>query len=123
MSREVPESKGKQKCVTCFGTGEIVTEAGAADCPDCAGQGVMPTRDVLTDLRVSELSRKYSREGSEAADDIRWLLVEVSRARTSLRKVVALAMDGRDDDAVLAQVRGTAYDALGLYDPLVRPKS
>ncbi len=122
MSAEVSESKGKEKCVTCFGTGEIVTEAGATDCPDCAGQGVMPTRDVLTELRVSELSRRYSRDGSEAADDVRWLLGEVARARTSLRKVVALAMDGRDDDLVLAQVRGTAYDALGLYDPLVRPK-
>lgn len=120
MSRELPEGKGKQKCVTCFGTGELVTEAGATDCPDCAGQGVMPTRDVLTELRISELTRKYAKQGSEAADDIRWLTTEVGRARTSLRKIVALAMDGRDDDPVLAQVRGTAYDALGLYDPLVR---
>lgn len=101
-------------CESCSGTGEFGTEVGVVDCPDCGGTGVLPSRATLVEWRARDIAKRQSGASGDA-NDVRFLLAELERARSALTQVVALAMDAAEDDAIAGQIRRTAYDALGLY--------
>lgn len=113
-TRETPNNHNS--CVRCYGTGESVTEWGPRDCPDCGGSGDLPSRATLTEWRSRDIERRATRVRGEHSADTRWLVAELRRARVALTKVVALAMDADAEDHIAQQVRGVAYDALGLYE-------
>jgi hypothetical protein len=102
-------------CETCHGSGEYPTEAGPIDCPDCGGAGALPPKKLMTELRASDIERAYAGARSSVATDVRWLLVELRKARSALNEIVALAHDVDDSDAIALRIRVIANRALGVY--------
>jgi hypothetical protein len=102
-------------CVSCAGAGELVTENGPVDCPDCGGAGTLPTRAVLSEWRMRDLSRALTLGGSLSAADATWLIDELREARTALTEIIALAHDIRDDAQIALRIRMVASHAIGLY--------
>lgn len=105
------------ECITCYGTGEVVTEQGSVACPDCFGEG--RTGDTNIEWRLRALEQRYS-DGSEVAQDVQWLLHELRRGRESLVRILTLCQDADDDHALLRDVKYEANSALGFYDPETR---
>lgn len=112
-------------CESCQGTGEMPTDYGCVDCPDCGGAGTLPSRSVLTEWRARDLERASSRGLAAESQDVRWLIAELRHARAALVEVVALAHDVEDDDAIAGKIRFVANRALGFHDlgPGVDPRS
>jgi len=104
------------QCVSCAGTGELPTDYGVVDCPDCGGAGYLPSRAVLTDWRARDLARNLSEERPLGHQDARWLLAELRGARDALTEIIALAHDVRDDDQIALRIRMVASRAMGLYE-------
>jgi hypothetical protein len=104
-------------CATCHGTGEMPTEFGPADCPDCGGAGFLPSAAVLVDWRARDIERALSSSTPPDAADVRWLLAQVRVARTALTEIVALAHDVQDPDSIAVRIRITAHRALGMHEP------
>jgi hypothetical protein len=103
----------ERRCHSCSGTGEIGTEAGPMDCPDCGGSGSLPHPSVLVEWRMRDIERARTADGGAAASDIRWLLAELRRARTALTEIVSLAEDAGDSE-IVRRMHRTAGQALGL---------
>ena len=91
------------------------TESGPTDCPDCGGQGFLPSSNVLVDWRARDIERALTAGSQPEAADIRWLLAQMRAARTALTEIVALAHDIHDPDAIAIRIRATAHRALGLH--------
>lgn len=104
-------------CSTCLESGEIPTDFGPRDCPDCGGAGHLPSRAVLVDWRARDLERAVASGRAPDAADLRWLLAELRGARRALTDVVALAHDIGDGDSIAVRIRFVANGALGLYEP------
>lgn len=109
------ESKGK-RCDSCFGSGEVGSDFGPTDCPDCGGSGVLPTRNVLVEWRARDIERAVATSEDAVGNDVRWLVAELRRARAALTDIVTLAQETSDDEAILARIRFSANQALGLYE-------
>ena len=105
----------QRQCNSCNGTGEVGTEAGVVDCPDCGGSGILPDPNVLVEWRVRDIEKARASGLDSAASDIRWLIAELRRARTALTDIAALAEDGSGAD-VVQRVRVTAGRALALFE-------
>jgi hypothetical protein len=103
----------ERRCQSCSGTGEIGTEAGPVDCPDCGGSGSLPHPSVLVEWRMRDIERARAADAGAVANDIRWLLAELRRARTALTEIVSLAEEAGDSE-VARRLRRTAGHALGL---------
>ena len=104
----------ERQCNSCLGTGEVGTEVGPVDCPDCGGAGCLPHPNVAVEWRVRDIERT-SAAGSEAmATDMRWLIAELRRARTALTEIAALADDAGDSEFA-HRTRFVASRALALY--------
>ena len=103
----------EQRCQTCSGSGEIGTESGPLDCPDCGGTGSLPHPSVLVEWRMRDIERSRAAQSGAAAGDIRWLIAELRGARTALTEAVSLAEDAGDSE-VARRVRLVAGKALGL---------
>ncbi len=103
-------------CQTCYGTGEIVTEHGAASCPDCYGDGRAANRGNKMEWRLRDLERTYGAGHHEAFADIMWLAHELRRAREALILILTRCQDADDDDEMASYVRRQAMEALGLYE-------
>jgi hypothetical protein len=108
------EDKGPT-CMTCWGTGESVTNVGPSDCPDCGGSGILPSRGVLVEWRARDVERAHARGEDEAAVHVRWLLAELRSARRALTEIIALAHDVDDQDRIAQRIRFVANRALGTY--------
>lgn len=107
------------KCSSCSGSGEVPTDYGSLDCPDCGGAGYLPSRSVLVDWRSRDLEGALSRGSAPEASDVRWMLAEMRQARAALTEIVALAhdvSDDRTDSAIAQRIRFVANRALGLWD-------
>ena len=102
-------------CVTCNGTGELPTDYGPVDCCDCGGAGELPPRSVLIEWRARDIQRALDNGTAPQVQDARWLIDELTRARTALTEIVALAHDARDPDEIAVRIRFTANWALGLH--------
>jgi hypothetical protein len=107
-------------CNSCAGSGEVGTEAGPVDCPDCGGSGVLPHPSVLVEWRMRDIERARGAANDDAASDIRWLIAELRRARTALTEIQSLAEDAGDSETA-RRLRVTAGQALELFE--VRPIS
>jgi hypothetical protein len=102
-------------CNSCSGSGEVGTEAGLVDCPDCGGSGALPHPSVLVEWRMRDIERARGAGNGDAASDIRWLIAELRRARTALTEIQSLAEDAGDSETA-RQLRVTAGQALELFD-------
>lgn len=114
MSEQKQEPLTSQ-CMSCHGTGDYPTENGVADCPDCGGSGTLPSRKVLSEWRMSDIERKYSRSHDAVSTDVNWLISELRNAHTALNQIIALAHDVSDQDSIALRIRFIANRALGLY--------
>jgi hypothetical protein len=103
-------------CLTCYGTGEVVTEIGAAACPDCYGNGKPMGRGTTLEWRLRDIERAHRGSGRESEADVLWLVHELRKSREALVRVVARCEDEGASDLSL-DVKHLANDVLGLYDP------
>ena len=113
MTQNRSAAAGRQ-CNTCLGSGEVGTEVGPVDCPDCGGSGELPHPLVAVEWRVRDIERTHAPNGDAAAADIKWLIAELRRARTALTEIAALAQDAGEGD-VAARIRFASNRALELY--------
>jgi hypothetical protein len=104
-----------RRCSSCSGSGEIGTEAGLVDCPDCGGSGALPHPNVLVEWRTRDIERARSGGTDATASDIRWLIAELRRARTALTEIASLAEDAGDTE-ISRRIRVTAGQALELFE-------
>lgn len=105
------------KCTSCSGSGEIATDYGPVDCPDCGGSGILPSRSVLAEWRARDIERSIIAGQAPAASDVTWLIAELRLARSALTEVVALAHDAGEGDSVAGKIRFAANRALHIYSP------
>jgi hypothetical protein len=107
-----------RKCLSCTGTGERPSDYGPVDCPDCGGSGILPSRSVHTDWRARDIERALTTGTLPQAQDVKWLLTELHKARRALTEIITLAHDVVGPDPISMQIRAVASDALGLYDQI-----
>src|SRR5689334_12349373 len=93
----------ERRCHSCLGTGEVGTESGPVDCPDCGGSGILPHPHVAVEWRMRDIERhhisgKDASHNDAVGSDLRWLIAELRRARTALTEIAALADDAGDSD-------------------------
>ena len=104
-------------CSSCQSSGEVPTDFGPVDCPDCGGAGFLPPRSVLVDWRARDLEQALVTGRPVQPEDLRWLVSELRTARKALTEIIALAHDVDDMDAIAQRIRFAANKALGLYEP------
>ena len=102
-------------------TGEIPTDFGPVDCPDCGGAGHLPSRAVLVEWRSRDLERGVTRGRTPSAADLTWLLAELRTARRALNEILALAHDLDEGNAIGTSIRFAANRALGVYESAPSP--
>ncbi|HTV22679.1 MAG TPA: hypothetical protein VMG12_28515 [Polyangiaceae bacterium] len=104
----------ERRCHSCLGTGEVGTESGPVDCPDCGGSGILPHPHVAVEWRVRDIERLHAARTDAVSGDLRWLIAELRRARTALTEIAALADDAGETE-VARRLRFTVNRALELY--------
>jgi hypothetical protein len=103
-------------CTTCLGSGELPTDFGPRDCPDCGGAGTLPSKSTLIDWRARDIERAHTlANGSPVASDVAWLVAELRSARGALNEIIALAHDIEDENEIARRIRFVANRALGTY--------
>jgi hypothetical protein len=110
------ESSGGS-CLTCYGTGEVVTELGGQACPDCYGNGKPFGRGATMEWRLRDIERAHRGSGRESEGDVLWLVHELRRSREALMRIVALCGDAGGGDNLAFEVKHLANEVLGLYEP------
>ena len=103
------------RCATCYGSGELVTDQGALVCPDCFGDGKTAAGGAKVEWRLRELDRLYAGGTREVDADVRWLLHELRTSRDALVRILTLCQDAGDDDELAREIKFLANDALGVY--------
>lgn len=103
------------KCTTCGASGEIPTDFGPADCPDCGGAGTLPSKSTLVEWRARDIERALATTPGATASDLTWLISELRAARGALNEVIALAHDIEDENEIGRRIRFIANRALGTY--------
>ncbi|OQX66679.1 MAG: hypothetical protein B6A08_19260 [Sorangiineae bacterium NIC37A_2] len=107
-------TKRANTCKTCFGTGEVGSESGAASCPDCGGSGELPDTSVLVEWRARDIEAHHMKRQAPESADVLWLVSELRRARTALAEILSLASEVEDSDLSVA-LRAIANRALQVY--------
>ncbi len=110
------EDLKENACTTCYGTGELVTEHGAAACPDCFGDGRALGRGARLEWRLRELDKRHRGSGTEVEADVLWLIHELRGAREALVRILTRCQDADEGDALALDIKYQANEALGLYD-------
>lgn len=105
----------RRQCSSCSGTGELGTDAGVVDCPDCGGSGLLPHPHTLVEWRIGDIERQHGASREAIAADVRWLAAELRRARAALTEIVALVQDAEPVEAV-ARIKLIGVRALEFYD-------
>src|SRR6478735_6163690 len=101
-----------EQCATCYGSGEFVGDQGPAVCPDCFGDGSAPGHGSKMEWRLREIERRLVGANTDVAADVRWLVHEVRRTRDALVHILARCQDADEGDALAADVKFRANDAL-----------
>jgi hypothetical protein len=104
-----------EACANCLSSGEVPTDFGPVDCPDCGGAGFLPARGGVFNWLGRPLAGASAAGRSPDAQDVQWLLSELRGARAALTEIIALAHDVSDPDAISMRIRFAANRALGLY--------
>jgi hypothetical protein len=107
----------RASCLTCYGTGEVVSEAGPQACPDCYGNGKSMGRGATMEWRLRDVERAHRGSGRESEADVLWLIHELRRSREALVRIVARCEDAGQADDFALEIKHVANDVLGLYDP------
>jgi hypothetical protein len=102
-------------CTTCYGTGEVVTEHGPVTCTDCFGDGKQLGRSAKVEWRLREIERLHRGSGHDSEPDILWLVRELRRCREALTAIFTRCQDAEEGDALAADVKFRANEALELY--------
>jgi hypothetical protein len=110
----ISQAASERRCHSCLGTGEVGTESGPVDCPDCGGAGVLPHPLVAVEWRIRDIERTHAAARDAGANDLRWLIAELRRARTALTEIATLAADAGDSE-IARRLRFTTNRALELY--------
>ncbi len=110
MSSAAPQGR----CLTCYGTGEIVDDGGASICPDCLGHGGSPSGGVM-EWRLREIERAHAGSAHGCESDVRWLVLELRRHRDALVQVLTRCQDAADELPLARDIQHVANEALGLY--------
>lgn len=105
----------QRQCNSCAGSGEVGTEVGPVDCPDCGGSGSLPHPYVLVEWRVRDIEKARAGGSDAVASDIRWLIAELRRARGALTQIASLGADAGDSE-LARRIRFTTNQALELYE-------
>lgn len=113
----------QSSCDACLGSGEVPTDYGSVDCPECGGAGFLPSHDVLVDWRSRDIERALGAGITPTAGDVRWLLAELRQARAALTNVVALSHDAEDSEGIAQRIRVTASRALGYENKRARERA
>jgi hypothetical protein len=106
--------KPSASCLTCYGTGEVVTEIGATACPDCYGNGKPMGHGTTLEWRLRDLERAH-RAAGESSADILWLVHELRKSRDTLVRIVTRCEDETSSELAM-DVKHIANEVLGLYD-------
>jgi hypothetical protein len=106
----------RRTCLTCYGTGEIVSENGAETCTDCYGAGRSLGGGTTIEWRLRDLERAHRGQGRESEADVLWLVHELRRSRNALLRIMALCEDAGDAEQLALAIRHTANEVLELYD-------
>ena len=101
-------------CHTCYGTGEVVTEQGPSNCPDCYGDGKQANSGNKFEWRLRELERHYRTKNGESLSDVMWLVHELRQARDALVLILTRCQDADESDDMARYVRRQSMEALGL---------
>jgi hypothetical protein len=109
--------KTEGACLTCYGSGETVTESGAQVCPDCFGEGRALGHGTRIEWRLRDIERVFRGSGIETEADVLWLVHELRRSREALTRILARCQDAEASDPAIHDVKYAANEALGLYDP------
>jgi hypothetical protein len=99
-----------------MGTGEMPSDYGIVDCPDCGGAGILPPEGVRIEWRAADILRAAQGGQSIEPEHARWLVGELQKARVALTEIIALAHDAPSDDSIALGIRFAANRALGLYE-------
>jgi len=110
------ETTGGRQCMSCWGTGEVASDFGPVDCPDCGGSGQLPSKSVLIEWRARDIERLRGSANDAVAADVRFLVAELRSARSALNEIIALAHDVADGDQIASRIRFVANRALGTYE-------
>src|SRR5437899_1300248 len=68
------------KCLTCYDSGELVTEFGPVVCPDCAGDPGAVSAWEQTERRLRDIEQRYA-EKPDIGAEVQWLVFELRGAR------------------------------------------
>jgi hypothetical protein len=109
----VTNSASENLCQSCGGTGDVPTDFGPTDCPDCGGAGYLAERRTLVEWRLRDIERAVGAGIKPASVDVRWLVAELRGARKALAEVLALAHDAEDPDGIAMKIRVVASRAMG----------
>ncbi len=106
---------GSNRCATCYGTGELVTDQGPVVCPDCFGETGALGQGARLEWRLRQIEKQHRGSGSDGESDILWLIHELRGAREALLAILARCQDADESDALARDVRFRANEVLGLY--------
>jgi hypothetical protein len=109
-------SEPKGRCLTCYGTGEIVTEQGPAACPDCFGDGSPLGRGAKLEWRLREIERLHRGSGNDSEPDILWLISELRLRQEALLRILTLCHDADESNTLAMDIKYKANEALALFD-------
>jgi hypothetical protein len=102
------------QCLTCYDSGELVTELGPVACPDCAGEPGAVGDWQQTERRLRDIEQRHL--GAPEVDaDLAWTLFELRRARSALLRILTRCQDAPEGDAFAAEIRFYVHDATGIY--------
>jgi hypothetical protein len=116
----MPDVGERSKCQTCYGEGNVPTDAGVVACPDCGGSGTLPSPGTHIEWRLREIERAFGTGPEEEPQAVRWLAAELRRAREALTEILALSED-LPDVQERTRLRFAANDALKLYEVVPSP--
>src|SRR5881628_418404 len=60
----------QESCASCYGQGEMPTDSGPIDCPDCGGTGRLPPRDVLVEWRLRAIEKAHVDRVDESSQGV-----------------------------------------------------
>ncbi len=109
--------KPGESCLTCYGTGETAIDGAPEVCPDCFGEGKALGHGAKLEWRLRSMEKAYRLAEAETRADVQWLINELRAAREALVHILARCQDASDSDALAAEVKFRANQALGVYDP------
>ena len=75
---------------------------------------MLPHPLVAVEWRIRDIERTHAAARDAVANDLRWLIAELRRARTALTEIATLAADAGDSD-IARRLRFTSNRALELY--------